>query len=47
MLSALNACAPGVVVVNVDNGFGAGYAAHLINTTGELWGSVVSLERGV
>jgi len=46
MLSALNACAPGVVVVNVDNGFGAGYAAHVINTTGELCGSVVGLERG-
>ena len=27
--------APGVTVVNVDNGFGAGYAAHLVNTTGE------------
>ena len=28
----LNSCAAGVTVVNVDNGFGAGYAAHLINT---------------
>lgn len=35
MLSALNCCAPGVVVVNVDNGFGAGYTAHLVNTAGE------------
>jgi NCAIR mutase (PurE)-related protein len=26
----LNSCAPGVVVVNIDNGFGAGYAAGLI-----------------
>ena len=31
LLAMLNACAPGVTVVNVDNGFGAGYAAHLIN----------------
>jgi len=28
----LNACAPGIAVVNIDNGFGAGYLAHLINT---------------
>jgi len=32
LLAMLNACAPGVTVVNVDNGFGAGYAAHLVNT---------------
>jgi len=32
LLAMLNSCAPGVTVVNVDNGFGAGYAAHLINT---------------
>ena len=32
LLTMLNSCAPGVTVVNVDNGFGAGYAAHLINT---------------
>ncbi|GAA4239683.1 nickel pincer cofactor biosynthesis protein LarB [Actinomadura meridiana] len=31
LLSALNSCSPGVVVVNIDNGYGAGYAAHLIN----------------
>ncbi|MGE4290975.1 MAG: nickel pincer cofactor biosynthesis protein LarB [Desulfovibrio sp.] len=31
LLTMLNACAPGVLVVNIDNGFGAGYAAHLIN----------------
>jgi NCAIR mutase (PurE)-related protein len=30
----LNSCAPGITVVNVDNGFGAGYAAHLVNVTG-------------
>lgn len=31
LLTMLNTCAPGVVVVNIDNGFGAGYVAHLIN----------------
>ncbi len=32
LLTMLNTCVPGVVVVNIDNGFGAGYVAHLINT---------------
>jgi NCAIR mutase (PurE)-related protein len=27
----LNSCASGVSVVNIDNGFGAGYQASLIN----------------
>ena len=27
----LNSCASGVTVVNIDNGFGAGYAASQIN----------------
>jgi NCAIR mutase (PurE)-related protein len=27
----LNSCAAGVSVVNIDNGFGAGYIAALIN----------------
>ncbi len=31
MLSMLNCCVPGVSVVNIDNGFGGGVAAHLIN----------------
>jgi NCAIR mutase (PurE)-related protein len=31
LLTMLNSCAPGVTVVNIDNGFGAGYCAHLIN----------------
>ncbi|MGF6375895.1 NCAIR mutase (PurE)-related protein [Clostridiales Family XIII bacterium PM5-7] len=31
LLSMLNSCASGVSVVNIDNGFGAGYQAHLIN----------------
>lgn len=31
LLAMLNSCAPGVTVVNIDNGFGAGYAAGLIH----------------
>ncbi len=31
LLTMLNSCAAGVSVVNIDNGFGAGYAAALIN----------------
>jgi len=31
LMTMLNACAPGIAVVNIDNGFGAGYMAHLIN----------------
>ena len=31
LLTMLNSCSPGVAVVNIDNGFGAGYLAHLIN----------------
>ncbi|MCE5324289.1 nickel pincer cofactor biosynthesis protein LarB [bacterium] len=31
LLSMLNSCAVGVSVVNIDNGFGAGYLAHMIN----------------
>ena len=31
MLSMLNSCVPGVSVVNIDNGFGGGVSAHLIN----------------
>lgn len=30
LLAMLNSCSPGVAVVNVDNGFGAGYLAALI-----------------
>lgn len=32
LLSMLNSCAPGVSVVNIDNGFGAGYQAGIIHT---------------
>lgn len=35
LLSMLNACASGITVVNIDNGFGAGVAAHRINLLGE------------
>ena len=31
LLGMLNSCASGVTVVNIDNGFGAAYAASLIN----------------
>jgi hypothetical protein len=31
LLAMLNSCASGLTVVNIDNGFGAGYAAGLIN----------------
>ena len=31
LLAMLNSCAAGVTVVNIDNGFGAGYFAHLVN----------------
>ena len=34
LLSMLNSCASGVSVVNIDNGFGAGYLARMINHTG-------------
>jgi hypothetical protein len=30
LLTMLNSCAPGVVVVNIDNGFGAGYFAGML-----------------
>src|SRR5207247_21437 len=32
LLAMLNSCATGVAVMNIDNGFGAGYYAHLINS---------------
>lgn len=31
LLTMLNSCSPGVAVVNIDNGFGAGYLADAIN----------------
>ncbi len=35
LLAMLNSCASGVGVVNIDNGFGAGYLASMINKIGE------------
>ncbi|MFQ5878670.1 MAG: nickel pincer cofactor biosynthesis protein LarB [Dehalococcoidia bacterium] len=37
LLTMLNSCAAGVAVVNIDNGFGAGYLAAVINSL--AWGS--------
>ncbi|MBN2718989.1 MAG: AIR carboxylase family protein, partial [Deltaproteobacteria bacterium] len=34
LLGMLSSCASGITVVNIDNGFGAGYAAALINRVG-------------
>ncbi|HVC82380.1 MAG TPA: nickel pincer cofactor biosynthesis protein LarB [Chloroflexota bacterium] len=34
LLAMLNSCAPGVAVVNIDNGFGAGRLAAMINALG-------------
>ena len=31
LLAMLNSCASGVTVVNIDNGFGGGYAASAMN----------------
>ncbi len=36
LLAMLNACAPGVAVVNIDNGFGAAFAAHRVNRAAVL-----------
>jgi pyridinium-3,5-biscarboxylic acid mononucleotide synthase len=36
LLSMLNSCSSGVTVVNIDNGFGAGYAASQINALGAV-----------
>ena len=35
LLAMLNSCASGISVVNIDNGFGAGYQAALINRLGD------------
>lgn len=38
LLTMLNSCASGIGVVNIDNGFGGGYLAAMINAqAGELW----------
>lgn len=35
LLSMLNSCASGISVVNIDNGFGAGFLASMINKIGD------------
>ncbi len=42
LLSMLNSCASGVSVVNIDNGFGAGYQASQINHIGGLNENTIS-----
>jgi NCAIR mutase (PurE)-related protein len=37
LLAMLNSCASGVAVVNIDNGFGAGYLAGMINLANSEW----------
>jgi hypothetical protein len=39
LLGMLNSCAPGVSVVNIDNGFGAGHLAGLINRQSSQYAS--------
>ena len=36
LLAMLNSCASGITVVNIDNGFGAGFAASVINKNNEM-----------
>ncbi|MDK2972472.1 MAG: pyridinium-3,5-biscarboxylic acid mononucleotide synthase [Candidatus Sumerlaeota bacterium] len=36
LLGMLNSCAPGIGVVNIDNGYGAGYLADAMNELGEV-----------
>ncbi len=43
LLAMLNACAAGVAVVNIDNGFGAGYMAAVINK--QAWAQPQSESR--
>lgn len=38
LLTMINGCSPGVSVVNIDNGFGAGFLADTINEIGEARG---------
>lgn len=36
LLSMISSCVPGMAVVNIDNGFGAGYMASMINQQGGI-----------
>ena len=38
LLTMLNSCVPGIGVVNIDNGFGAAYLAHVINRPPKAYG---------
>ncbi|MDR2069926.1 MAG: nickel pincer cofactor biosynthesis protein LarB [Treponema sp.] len=42
LLGMLNSCSPGISVVNIDNGFGAGYQANLIN---RMWAERPQAEK--
>lgn len=42
LLGMLNSCSPGISVVNIDNGFGAGYQANLIN---RMWAECPQSEK--
>jgi len=42
LMAMLNSCASGITVVNIDNGFGAGYAAALMNRPGRIEGGTIS-----
>ena len=39
LLTMLNSCAPGVTVVNIDNGFGAAVAAYKMLLLGQKGGT--------
>ncbi|MDR2632532.1 MAG: nickel pincer cofactor biosynthesis protein LarB [Treponema sp.] len=45
LLGMLSSCAPGISVVNIDNGFGAGYQANLINKLASRQASVLPGEQ--
>ena len=44
LLGMLNSCGSGVTVVNIDNGFGAGYAASQINAVGDRYMKTLYLD---
>lgn len=46
LLGMLNSCSSNVTVVNIDNGFGAGYVASLINRKREFHSSTLDDEQG-
>jgi NCAIR mutase (PurE)-related protein len=46
LLGMLNSCASNVTVVNIDNGFGAGFVASLVNRKWNDEGGASNDERG-